>query len=76
MMAHRSIVFFVRLIRSQVKIVINEKGLYAIRKGIWPFYKYFDLRHPTYRCKWKNMELIGHAVWLLQDGLNDEGEDG
>ncbi len=31
-----------------MKIVTNGSGLYAIRKGVWPFYRYFDLETPGY----------------------------
>ncbi len=31
-----------------MKIVTNQKGLYAMRWGIWPFRMYFDLRHPGF----------------------------
>ena len=30
-----------------MKIVTNGHDLYAIRKGIWPFYRYFDLKTPN-----------------------------
>lgn len=31
-----------------LKIVTNNHNLYAIRKGIWPFHFYFDLKTPRY----------------------------
>lgn len=31
-----------------MKLVTNGYGLYAIRKGFWPFYSYFDLRTPGF----------------------------
>jgi hypothetical protein len=38
-----------------MKVMTNEKGLYCIRKGIWPFYKYFDIIIPCYWWR-KNSE--------------------
>ena len=38
-----------------MKIVTNNKGLYAIRKGIWPFYKFFDLKTPGF---WRKRNQI------------------
>jgi len=31
-----------------MKIVTDQRGLYAIRWGIWPFYQYFDLVNPGF----------------------------
>lgn len=57
-----------------MKIVTNEKGLYAIRWGIWPFYLYFDLKTPNfwwskynrfYMDCWGEKEKVKHWFGIL-----------
>ncbi len=58
-----------------MKIVTNGKGLYALRKGFWPFYKYLDLKFPPvfwksnekfYRDCWGEREKVEHWLGILK----------
>lgn len=48
-----------------MKIMTNGHGLYCIRKGIWPFYKYFDFENPGYW--WKKTDPFYIDCWADRD---------
>lgn len=48
-----------------MKIVTNGFGLYAIRKGIWPFYRYFDLKNPGFW--WSKKQIFYLDCWSKED---------
>ena len=48
-----------------MKIVTNGFGLYAIRKGIWPFYRYLDLRNPGFW--WGKNQMYYFDCWGKKD---------
>lgn len=50
-----------------MKIVTDKRGLYAIRWGIWPFDKYFDIQNPGYW--WKKSSHFYLHCWSSKDKI-------
>lgn len=50
-----------------MKIVTNGHELYAIRKGIWPFYKYFDMETPGFW--WKKNQIYYTQCWKSKEKI-------
>lgn len=48
-----------------MKIMTNQRGLYSIRKGVWPFYRYFDLEQPGFW--WKKTNRFYPDCWASKE---------
>jgi hypothetical protein len=51
-----------------MKIVTDQRGLYSIRKGFWPFYKYMDFRTKGF---WRSKSSSNYIdCWSQRDEVS------
>ena len=48
-----------------MKLVTDGKFLFGIRKGIWPFYKYFDFESPGFW--WRRHQIFYLKCWTTEE---------
>lgn len=52
-----------------MKKVTNGNGLYAIRWGIWPLYRYLDLRHREFW--WSKTSMYYMDCWGSREKVDE-----